>query len=585
MSAKRTPSSSPRRSPKKSARKRREKTPLAASASHFGQTPVQPGEVPRVRGAGARRMGAGTGVPLAAAAAISVASPQRVRMIILPRSGLRAAATGLESSTVNALFALKNGVGQEVRLANIASNIGLAAASPSLAGNTTLKVIDSIAENGAKLIEMDPGDEAVVRASLPGLRLVPEVFYEPFSLRLSLESNLQPAGTGSTVKVTVKSSKGGAALRGVRVLGFSNFATRVGAEGFTDAKGVATLDFAVKPSAIERLYVFAERGFWSGLRLSVPTSRPIAMSLDPIDLTLAVPDMLRAIYGNADLSLGSGVKVGVIDTGCGPHPSLQIAGGFNAVTGQNAGDFGDNGDLHGTHVAGIIAARGGAPTGVRGLAPSVSLFSYRVFPKGANASNFDIAKAIDRARLDGCDLINLSLGRPANAGEGADEPLVRFALEDVREAGTLPIAAAGNDGRAGVSFPGADELCMAVSALGNRKTMPATSVSAAAFAPPPGADPDDFVADFSNVGPEIDLMGPGVGIVSTVPAKDFAVMDGTSMASPAVTGAVARLLAARSDILGLLRNGARSAAIAQLAVQAASTRGFAPQFEGNGLVM
>jgi hypothetical protein len=79
-------------------------------------------------------------------------------MIILPRSGLRAATTGLESSTVNALFALKNGMGQDVRLANIASNIGLAAASPSLAGNTTLKVIDSIAENGAKLIETPDRD-------------------------------------------------------------------------------------------------------------------------------------------------------------------------------------------------------------------------------------------------------------------------------------------------------------------------------------------------------------------------------------------------------------------------------------------
>jgi len=239
--------------------------------------------------------------------------------------------------------------------------------------------------------------------------------------------------------------------------------------------------------------------------------------------------------------------------------------------------------MHGTHVAGIIAARGQAPSGVRGIAPAVSLFSYRVFPKGSNASNFDIAKAIDQARLDGCDLINLSLGRPANAGEGADEPLVRFALEDAREAGMLPIAAAGNDGRLGVSFPGADEFCLAVSALGNRKAMPAASVSAAAFAPPPGADANDFVADFSNIGPEIDLIGPGVGIVSTVPASDFAVMDGTSMACPAVTGVVARLLAAQSGILNMVRNDLRATAIAQLALNAARTRGFTPQFEGHGL--
>ena len=217
------------------------------------------------------------------------------------------------------------------------------------------------------------------------------------------------------------------------------------------------------------------------------------------------------------------------------------------------------------------------------LAPGVTLFSYRVFPQGENASNFNIAKAIDRARTDGCDLINLSLGRPADAGEGPDEPLVRFALEDARASGMLPIAAAGNDGRAPVAFPGSDDLCLAVSALGNRKTQPASSVSTAAFAPPAGADPNEFVADFSNIGPEIDLIGPGVGVISTVPTKDFAVMDGTSMACPAVTGIVARLLAAQSAILNLARNDARAAAIAQLALQAARSRGFAAQFEGHGL--
>lgn len=500
----------------------------------------------------------------------------------MPRRGLRAAGSGLESRTVNALLALHHEVGRrDFRLSNVVGGMGLAAA-PALAGNITLTVLDSIAESGAKLVEIDPADEAAVRASLPGLRLVPEVFYTPLSLDLSLESSLQQVGTGSTVRVSVKSGGDGKPVRGVRVIGFTSFARRTGAEAVTDATGVAVLEFRVKPSRLERLYVFAERSFWSILRRSVSTGSAIDVRLDPIDLR--VPDLLRVVYGEAALDAGSGVKVAVVDTGSGPHPLLQISGGFNAVRGQNPGDYGDNGDMHGTHVAGIIAARGQASSGVRGLAPGVSLFSYRVFPKGSNASNFDIAKAIDRARLDGCDLINLSLGRPANATGGADEPLVRFALEDAREAGMLPIAAAGNDGRAGVSFPAADALCFAVSALGNRKAMPRTSVSAAAFAPPPGADPDDFVADFSNIGPEIDLIGPGVGIVSTVPARDFAVMDGTSMACPAVTGVVARLLAAESGILNMPRNDMRAAAIAQLAIQAARTRGFAPRFEGHGLV-
>jgi hypothetical protein len=53
-----------------------------------------------------------------------------------------------------------------------------------------LRVIDSIAEDGAKLIAYRPGQESALRAALSGLRFAREVFYEPMSLRLSLESNL-----------------------------------------------------------------------------------------------------------------------------------------------------------------------------------------------------------------------------------------------------------------------------------------------------------------------------------------------------------------------------------------------------------
>jgi len=231
----------------------------------------------------------------------------------------------------------------------------------------------------------------------------------------------------------------------------------MGAEAFTNSTGDATLAFAARPGVLERLYAFADRGFWSALRLSIPTSAAMQLDLTPIDLSQVHP--LRHYFGEPALTQGSGVNVGVIDTGSGPHPDLVITNGFNAVTGEVPTQFGDNGDLHGTHVAGIIGSRGSAPNGVRGIAPGVTLFSYRVFPKGSNASNFDIANAIDKAREQGCDLINLSLGRPAG-GTAPDEPLVRVALEDARAAGMLAIAAAGNDFRRGVSFPAADDLCI-----------------------------------------------------------------------------------------------------------------------------
>ena len=90
-------------------------------------------------------------------------------------------------------------------------------------------------------------------------------------------------------------------------------------------------------------------------------------------------------------------------------------------------------------MAGIVAARGSSPTGVRGLAPGVSLLVYRVVPKNSElASNFAIAKAIDLAVESKADLINLSI-------EGVDpDPLVRQAIERARAGGSVLVAAAGN---------------------------------------------------------------------------------------------------------------------------------------------
>src|SRR5205807_1462640 len=85
---------------------------------------------------------------------------------------------------------------------------------------------------------------------------------------------------------------------------------------------------------------------------------------------------------------------------------VKLAGGMNCVTGEDPQEFGDNGEGHCTHVGGIIAARGTPPHGIRGLAPGVTLRSYRVFGNGAKgASNFAIAKAIDQAVTDHCHLI------------------------------------------------------------------------------------------------------------------------------------------------------------------------------------
>jgi subtilisin len=271
------------------------------------------------------------------------------------------------------------------------------------------------------------------------------------------------------------------------------------------------------------------------------------------------------------------VTVGIVDTGVGPHPDLLVAGGMNAVTGEDPNDFGDNGAGHGSHVGGIVAARGTPPQGLRGLAPGASLRSYRVFGKGASgASNFAIAKAIDQAVTDHCDIINLSLGG------GPSDPATQSAVHDARQQGCVVIAAAGNDGRGPVSFPAADPLCVAVSAMGRKGTFPKGSLEEGEVKAPLGTDADEFIAAFSNVGPEVDLTGTGVGILSTVP-DGYAPMSGTSMASPAVAGFAARLLSQLPAVLAMPRNQDRSDAIAKALLQSAKDRGFPAEMQGNGL--
>jgi len=144
-------------------------------------------------------------------------------------------------------------------------------------------------------------------------------------------------------------------------------------------------------------------------------------------------------------------------------------------------------------------------------------------------------------------------------------------------------AATGNDSRQPVSFPAANSLCQAVSAMGRIGTFPADSEPAGSVAAPFGTDKKNFIASFSNVGAETDLTGPGVGVISTVPTG-FGVMSGTSMATPAETGAAARLLAPHHDILAMPRDKDRAGAMIAAIAAASKAFGFGALNEGKGMI-
>jgi subtilisin len=422
-----------------------------------------------------------------------------------------------------------------------------------------LQVLDSIREDGAKLIRVAADRVAQLRRAHPGTRIVPEVFYP--TARAPHPAVRQPAVARTAaaahpgVVLTVQSMADGSPLADVEVIAFTDFAAGRGARGRTNRSGQVRLRLAASTRAVERLYLYPFADAWPRL---IPHARVDGRPIGLRPLDPEVADSRGACVPRAAPGDGGGVTVGVIDTGVGPHPLLAVAGGANTVYGEDENEWSDL-QGHGTHVAGLIAARG-AP--LRGVAPGVALRAYRVFgAREDGASNFAIAKAIDRAVADGCDLLNLSLGG------GPSDLLTDEAIKDARSRGVLCVIAAGNDGGP-VTWPGRHLLALAVSALGVRGCWPRDAPQSEEVRRPFGRQfrkRPCFVARFSNRGPDVDLAAPGLGIVSTLPGGRFGVMDGTSMACPVAVGALARRLARRSAILAMPRSAARADEIERLA--------------------
>jgi subtilisin family serine protease len=492
--------------------------------------------------------------------------------VVLPARGLRAITRASSSETRSFLQSFPDSP----------EKTGVMAKMKALPNTSQAKVkmLDAIAEDGAKLIEATPESILALREQQPELRIVPVRFYRRQVLPpKSVSSNVMAKAMGPKIKLTVVSQKDGQPVAGATIVAFTNYAKGQGAERVTNSKGEVNLPFGSMSKKLDRLYIYPQRNFWGMFKKNVTITNGQRVKLQPVDLSFI--DSLRHFYGNSPDNAGTGVKVGVVDDGIDlNHADLLVSGGLNAVQGEKPNDFGDSGGGHGTHVGGIIAARGTPPHGIRGLAPACELRSYRVFGQGSEeASNFDIAKAIDRAVMDGCDLINMSLGG------GDPDPVLRAAMEDALAAGSLVFVAAGNEDRSPVGFPAsASPPAIAVSAMGRKNTFPSGVTQAETVAAPFGKDKKNFIASFSNFGMEIDLTAPGVGIISTFPGG-YAPLDGTSMACPAAVGFAAKLLAGMQSILTMTRDSSRSNAMAQAVFKSTRKLGFGPDFEGQGMLV
>ncbi len=463
------------------------------------------------------------------------------RYIVLPGSGFR---------------------GDVLRTGHLQASGRVHLARPGAHADAEIVVLDNIGEDGPRLVEMnDDGEIALMREYAGDIRIIPLHTYErpdpekrperhtwdQSSSPNHSETSTQRAEDLQTWSFRT-TDRDGTPIAAATIVAYTHYRWREGVSGDTDANGLAKLTIPVG-TKIERVYVYGPIGHWGAYRQSPEYSETISFLLEKIDPSAANLALMK-FRDNIPLTAGQGVRVGIIDTGImRSHPNIIVAGGRNCVfdetldTPEAIGEW-DDVATHGSHVAGIVAGRPHDTCGFAGVAPSAELRAYRVFPKdGSGASNFDIMKAIEFAVADGCHIINLSLG-----GTFLDDA-VRAAVGDARGRGVLVVAAAGNDGRKPVRYPAALESAIAVSAIGLRSSFPNGALEQSEIASPSStADPDIFLAAFTNIGPQIKLTAPGVGIVSTVPGG-FQSMSGTSMSAPLISGLAAAILSSDPYLL------------------------------------
>lgn len=226
-------------------------------------------------------------------------------------------------------------------------------------------------------------------------------------------------------------------------------------------------------------------------------------------------DWATKLLDTKKLSLdGRGVQVAVLDSGIKTHPQFN---GANIevldITGQNNPvDFCG----HGTAVAGIIVGK--RANDFSGLAPAVSLKSYKIADESGTTNNNYIISALNsileynrQYPNNKISIVNISYGLAQDNFE------LKNKLAEVYSSGVSIISAGGNDGMQGLLYPAAYDFVFAAGSINKDKT----------------------VSDFSNWGQNLDFVLPGSGLMTLGLDNDYVWVKGTSFSSAYLTGIAA----------------------------------------------
>jgi subtilisin len=260
---------------------------------------------------------------------------------------------------------------------------------------------------------------------------------------------------------------------------------------------------------------------------------------------------IEAIYNDSTIAAtsgGAGIKVAVLDTGVINHAdlagSIEQCKDFSQMKVSLVEGSCDDGNGHGTHVAGTVLANGGSGQGIYGVAPEADLWAYKVLNNRGSGYSDDIAAAIRKAADEGTRtgekvIISMSLG------SSAKDSMIASAVDYAYGKGVLVVAAAGNDGPGDntIGYPGALVNAVAVAALENVQLNGTYRVADFSSRGNPLTDGDFVIQER-----DVEVSAPGRAIESTWNDGSYNTISGTSMATPHVSGLAAKIWAANTSM-------------------------------------
>ena len=293
----------------------------------------------------------------------------------------------------------------------------------------------------------------------------------------------------------------------------------------------------------------------SAVVLGLAALTPVAAAQTPSDARqgeqwAVAPGTVFDLPGAWELSRGAGVVVAIVDSGTRlDHPDLARNAwtNFREVPGNGKDDDGNgyvddvhgidlttrrrkqdlrDGNGHGTHVAGIIAAAANG-RGVVGVAPQARIMTVKVLDARGAGNTAAVAEGIRYAAANGARIVNMSLGGPTR------DPRLIEAIKAAAAANVLVVCSAGNDSRNIDRRPSYPVSVPAPNMIGVAATAP---------------DEGRRLGDFSNFGRlTVPLAAPGAEVLSTANDGGYEYKSGTSMAAPHATGVAALMAAVRPE--------------------------------------